>query len=138
MKFLVFKHNDYTKIRLSDNLKEILDKKVFPKNRTGEIIDYIEKHAQFINLDEKYNEKEIADYIRNLEKGIFEILKFKENEEIRYLLYDKKNENIVYFNIIDIDISKPWTLVIQDNCEKAEYLKYNIFDKELNFCKIEE
>ena len=135
MKFLLF--SNYGPAAPTEGMKSILNKGEFPKNRTGEIIEYIENHSVVLDFTHHYNEKEIADYMRNLERGIFEIVKVKEKDDksITYHVYDKENKVLSNFSIVDLDTDKHWTLKEYDGKEYIEYLEYEVIDKEMNYCQ---
>ena len=133
MKFLLF--SNYGPAAPTEGMKSILNKGEFPKNRTGEIIEYVENHSVVLDFTHHYNEKEIADYMRNLERGIFEIVKIKSHDNTIYYVYDKVFKMITSFSIVDLDTKKPWTLTEYDESERIRYLEYELIDKEMNYCE---
>ena len=133
MKFLLF--SNYGPAAPTEGMKSILNKGEFPKNRTGEIIEYVENHSVVLDFTHHYNEKEIADYMRNLERGIFEIVKIKSHDNTIYYVYDKVFKMITSFSIVDLDTKKPWTLTEYDESERIRYLEYKLIDKEMNYCE---
>lgn len=110
-------------------MKEIMEKYEGIKQRTGEIIKYIENNCV---------ECEGSDYdsVRaNLGKDKEKILKVKitYTSDYIYWIYTEKY-GVAVFKIEEVDISRPWTIDEYDNCEYIKYLdERKCLDEELNY-----
>lgn len=116
----------------TEEMKKIMDKSEFPYNRIGEIVDYIEE-----------NSEEIVDY------SAYSLLNTKKNiGKIRlssniYACCTKKKESelfgsnypITTLAIVDVDITRPWTIDSYDGKEYIKYLDYDVVNEDINYCK---
>ena len=116
----------------TEEMQKILDRLEFPYNRIGEIVDYIEK-----------NSEEIVDY------SAYSLLNTKKNiGKVRlssniYACCTKKKESelfgsnypITTLAIVDVDITRPWTINIYDGKEYIQYLDYDVVNEVINYCK---
>ena len=46
----------------------------------------------------------------------------------------KIDYNII--RLVEVDTSRPWTILDYDGAEYIQYLDYNVIDKESNYCKL--
>ncbi len=53
-----------------------------------------------------------------------------------YRFYDSRQTLMV--NIIEVDISRPWTICEYDGSEYIQYLDYDIINQKANYCKFKE
>lgn len=102
IKVLIF--NNYGGNIIPSEVKNIMNKSIFPKNRTGEVIKYIESHYEPITTI---------------------------NDATQYNVETKTEQS--YFCIETVDISRPWKIAEYDGAEYIQYLDIEIIDKELNY-----
>ena len=119
----------------TEEMQKILDKLEFPYNRIGEIVEFIEK-----------NSEEIVDY------SAYSLLNTKKNigknrlSSNIYACCTKKKESelfgsnypITTLAIVDVDITRPWTIDVYDGSEYIKYLDYDVVDEDINYCKWKE
>ena len=46
-----------------------------------------------------------------------------------------KNENLIV-SVVDVDTTRPWTILTYDGAEYVQYLDYDYIDKHVNFCEL--
>ena len=51
----------------------------------------------------------------------------------KYFIYNKNLKYISSLEIVEVDISRPWTIEEYDGAEYIKYLDYEITNKELNY-----
>lgn len=112
-------------------MKEIMNKYVGIKCRTGEIIDYIEDNCM-------HCESGNYDLIRaNLVRDKEKILKVKTiyNSDLDYVYWIYTElYGVCVFKIVEVDTSRPWTIEEYDSCEYIKYLdERKCLDEELNY-----
>lgn len=122
MKILIF--NSYGNIGTTKDIRMLLSKYPFPKNRIGEIVQYIENNAT------KISPERITDFLKNNQDKIGKI-----KEDNNYFVYDSELNCLKRLSIVDIDISRPWDIAEYDGSEYIQYLDYEIIDSELNYGK---
>ena len=112
-------------------MKEIMDKYEGIRQRTGEVIEYVENNYE---LCEGGNYDLIrSSLVKNKEK----ILKVKtlHNSDLDYVYWIyTESYGVCVFKIEEVDVTRPWTI---DDYDSAEYIKYlddrKCLDKELNY-----
>lgn len=127
MKVLLF--TSYGGNGTTKDMRWLLKKYPFPKNRVGEIINYIENNA--ISL----TKENIEDYLKTNKNHIG---KLTENNNIYYYIYDEEINCLKSISIEDVDNNRPWKISEYDGSEYIQYLDYEIIDKELNYAKLKE
>ena len=139
MKVLLF--SDYGGI-VPDVLKEYIKYKTFKENRTGEIVDFIERTAEIPDLldaPSKASSSSLMAWFDVL--GHDKIAYVGYNEELKekkFVAVGTLNEHpcIVPFTVKDIDISKRWELTEYDGAEALVPLDDIVcIDEELNVFK---
>lgn len=131
MRFLLF--TGYGLSDVPECLKSILRKSKFPENRTGEIIDYLDKNAVHLEASTSEDVYKLKGYLK---KNPEKIAKLKLNyKKDLYAYYDKQLKDTNTFSVVDVDISIPWTIDEYDGAEGIQYLNLKIINKELNYCE---
>ena len=103
------------------DMLKIMERASFPANRTGEIIDYVEQHA--IKKDERTLTEE---FIKKNKGSIIQC------SPGRYITW---GENFcASYEIVDVDITRPWHIEDYDGYERVQYLDFDILDPQLNYC----
>lgn len=121
MKVLLF--TSYGSIGTTKDIRWLLKKYSFPKNRVGQIVEYIENNA--ISL----TKENIENYLKKHKNHIGKI-------EKDYYVYDEQINGLKSLSIIEVDIKRPWRIEEYDGSEYIQYLDYNIIDKELNYVEL--
>lgn len=115
-------------------MRKILEKYNGIYSRIGEIVDYVENNhilyhsSRFIEAEsELKNNREL-------------IIKFEDTQRYKdyqsYVVYDANLYGASSFSIVDVDITRPWTIEEYDGAEYIQYLDENkLVDKELNYYK---
>lgn len=99
-----------------------LKKGEFPRNRTGKIIEILEKYPIF-----KGTLRELGIRLINLKNG--EVLRIDENN---FLFGCEPTQS--WWHIIDVDTNRPWAVELVGDVEHLIYLdEYKVIDRELNF-----
>lgn len=103
-------------------IAEYLNSKPFPENRIGDIVDFIESTSQELPPDTFVNE------LSSLDKD--EIFRLQDNI---YLYFDS-DSRVHGLTIVDVDISKPWTIDDYDGSERIKYFEpIKLCNKEMNY-----
>ena len=130
MKVLLF--IDYGPPYPTEEMQKIMDKSEFPYNRMGEIVDFIEKNAE-----------KVVDYsAHSLLQTKKNIGKFYLSNNI-YACCERKypiscfgtNYPVTTLAIVDVDITRPWTIDSYDGGEYIKYLDYDVVNEDINYCK---
>lgn len=129
MKVLIYP--SHRGIVFTPNMKEIMEKYEGIKQRTGEIIEYIENNCEYCESDN-------YDLIRaSLVKDREKILKVKTiyNSDLDYVYWIYiESYGVTVFKIEEVDTSRPWTIESYDSCEHVKYLdERKCLDEELNY-----
>ena len=129
MKVLIYP--SHRGIVFTPKMKEIMEKHEGIKQRTGEIIEYIENNCE-------YCESGNYDLIRaSLVKDREKILKVKTiyNSDLDYVYWIyTESYGVAVFKIEEVDTSRPWTIESYDSCEHIKYLdERKCIDEELNY-----
>ena len=128
MKVLIF--SSHRGVVFTPKMKEIMNKYVGIRKRTGEIIEYIENNCVCF-------EGGNYDTIRaNLGKDKEKILKIKLTYgNIDYVYWiNTELYGAAVFKIEEVDVTRPWTIEEYDSCEYIKYLdERKCIDEELNY-----
>lgn len=111
---------------VTNEMKTIMDKYDFPRNRIGEICNYVESKAKYMDYT-KLSFNEISKF---LEKNKEEIVLFDDS----YYIYEPILRMPCKLSIKEVYINRPWTIMNYDGAEYIKYLDYNIIDKEIYYC----
>lgn len=125
IKVLLF--SSYGSCGTTKDIRWLLKKYPFPKNRVGQIVEYIENNAISLTSDN------IESYLKKHKNSIG---KLEENNT--YYVYDEGINCLKCLSIENVDTSKPWKISEYDGSEYIQYLDYEIVDKDLNYCKFKE
>lgn len=133
MKVLLF--TGYGGYAATPQMKEILEKYDGIYSRIGEIVDYVENNHVVYDVSQYFEvEKELK---KKNNKEL--IIKFEDNKKHdnyqKYAIYNNiKYSNFSTFSIVEVDITRPWTIEEYDGAEYIQYLDENkLIDKELNY-----
>lgn len=102
------------------------------KGRTGEVIDYIENNCE-VYKEMDYNILlEIKQRMRENHELIFTFKNFQG----KYYAYNSNTHDSDKFSIVDVDITRPWTIEDYDGSEGIKYLdEWTLVDKDMNYYK---
>lgn len=117
-------------VDMTEDIKKILDKRKFPLNRTGEIVEYIRNNA--VTLDAKEivaGTNSFWDWAKTVPSRIIKI----QNE---YFLVSDKVPYAHRMDIKKVDTSKSWRIVDYDGAEYIQYLELKCINEELNYYEI--
>lgn len=112
-------------------MQKIMEKSKGIRKRTGEIVDYVETHAADCTDTNKIHE-----YLKS-ENDIVRIRHINGNPI--YVVKDSDEKSIThgmlsFFNIAEIDESRPWTITVYDGAEGVKYLDNRaLIDEEMNY-----
>ena len=136
MKVLLF--TSFGKCNLSEEMNEIMNKCYFPKNRIGEIIDYIENNnEEILNLNDIFSiKKSIAKFKASSTDKNFMYACF--SKDVQEKVFSNNINNLTIFNIVDVDTTRPWRIRSYDGTEYIEYLDYEILDRDMNYCVLKQ
>ena len=121
MKVLIFHQGVF--MFLNSKIQQLLSQKIFPENRTGDIIKYIED-----NIIVCKDTNNIIELIKNNPNNFIHI------QGDYYASWDKIYKTIALFKIQEVDITRPWTIQEYDGSEYIQYLDYNIVNTDMNYC----
>ena len=111
-------------------MEKILNKKRCPQNRVGEIIDYLEHKAVFMENDFD----KIQDYLK---KDKNNLVKIEDKGRDIYIIWDDNVHWTSSFTIKEVDISRPWTIEDYDGAERIHYLDdFELIDSQLNYYRL--
>lgn len=121
-------------------MNKIMNKCYFPKNRIGEIIDYIENNSEeILNLNDVFSiKKSIAKFKASSTDKDFMYACFSKDSVQEKVFQNNINNNLTIFNIVDVDINRPWRISSYDGAEYIEYLDYEILDQDMNYCVLKQ
>lgn len=111
---------------LFDNKDEI---PMFPKNRTGKIIEKIRNAAVLIDYT---TTKDLIEYLKNHKNAI---VQSKDQDDMFYA-WNEAVHWLETMEIISVDNSTPWTIDEYDGSECICYPKIKIKDENMNYCEI--
>ena len=129
MKILLF--TDYGTHQGNEIINEFLNKKEFPLNRTGDIIEYVENNAI---SDEDVCMDEIVAFFQNNKETVVKIT----GKENKYLVWNKDINYISTLVIKEVNDNIPWTIKDDAGAEKIEYVDYKLYNENLNYWKKDE
>lgn len=111
---------------------DILNKGSFPRNRCGEIIKFVENKAVDMCIKEESDFNAIKEYLK---KNLNNIAKIQSSKDADiYCIWDDEISWTRTFSILNVDISRPWTIADYDGSEYIKYLDdYKLKDKEINY-----
>lgn len=116
----------------TEEMQKILDKLEFPFNRIGEIVEFIEKNSEDIidysAISLLNTKKHIGKH--RLTSNIYACCTRKKKSELF-----GSNYPITTLAIVDVDITRPWTIDVYDGAEYIKYLDYDVVDEDINYCK---
>lgn len=93
--------------------------------RWGSVIDYIESNA----VVNQVNCGNLLDQYNIIEFSI------PNSKEKKYLIKRDGNKIInIFVSIIEVDVSRPWTILEYDGSEYIQYLDHTCIDKKANYC----
>lgn len=124
MKVLLF--TGYGTNFVTPEMEKIMKKNTYPKNRIGEIIDYIEKNAITAKLED-YDK--LVEILKKNKNQIYKIV----GKTTKYIIWNDDIQWTCSFQIVEVDISKRWRIRDYDGAEHIEYLDYKLIDKEMNY-----
>lgn len=102
------------------------------KGRTGEVIEYIESNCVEYEQISNDNIIEIKQKMRENHELIFTFKNFQG----KYYAYNSNTHDSDSFSIVDVDITRPWTIEDYDGSEGIKYLdEWTLVDKEMNYYK---
>lgn len=102
------------------------------RGRIGEIVNYVENNhvlyhsSQFIEAEKELkNNRELIVKFEDIQKS---------EDHQHYSLWNKNLHGCSSFSIVDVDITRPWTIEEYDGAEYIEYLdEHKLVDEELNY-----
>ena len=114
----------------NEELNRILASEPFPRNRMGEILDFLEVLP---DCSEDVREKGLfgnafAQYVTD--KGA---IKMAYGHGVYQYFIANGNEHPIIVSINEVDTSKPWTIKEYDGSEHVEVLDYEIIDPEIYY-----
>lgn len=124
IKVLIF--SGYGVDAVTQKMAKIMDKYQYPKNRVGEVCDFIEDTAKYFGEDISW--EDICDF---LEKNPNEIIRIEDN----YYVHEPTMRMPCKIAIKEVNINRPWTIMEYDGAEYIKYLDFDIIDEEIHFCK---
>ena len=99
----------------------------FSDSRTGKIMEYIKNNYISITMqefyDNTYTAEELTDKIFHFTNGLY--------GNNTYAVYDKENNSFSYYEIFDVDVTRPWIIKEEEGSEYIMYL--DLVNKEKNF-----
>ena len=126
MKVIIF--NGYGFVPVSDKIAEFMNKSSFPLNRTDKkLIKYIEENSKKVNMSTPS-----FSIVKELKQSKEKLIKVDKDQ---YYCYSNIKEVPCAIRIVEVDISRPWTIEDYDGAEYIQYLDYIIENKEINYCK---
>lgn len=90
------------------------------------------KSCKFANTMFSMKTRMSEEFIKFIEDNTEQLQTYKDGSETRKL--NEKYGSTVY--IIDVDTSRPWTIMEYDADEYIQYLDYEVVDENVNYCKL--
>ena len=87
--------------------------------RCGEIVSFIEQAAVNVNV------------LQGTEANVHVVAYQQVENQSLYLFTEEK----LTVTIIDVDVTRPWTIATYDGAEYIQYLDYVVVNEDINYCK---
>lgn len=129
MKVLLF--TGFGSCTKTSEMIKIMNESKFPFNRVGKIVEFIEKTAIDKTGEDIFKTKEW------LNEDLERIAACKEGNQVFYLIGNGDGQ-VSNLSIMNVDISRPWTIEEYDGSEYVKYLDGYSVVKELNYYNVKE